>query len=60
MPRRLMRPARSISLWLTSSASDGASLVVEMKNWLARMVKAGQKYEKRHFSVRTCNLPRSI
>src|SRR5574340_1393691 len=37
-PRRLMRPARSISLWLTSSASDGASLVVEMKYWVARMV----------------------
>jgi hypothetical protein len=31
-PSRLIRPARSISLWLISSASEGASLVVEIKN----------------------------
>jgi hypothetical protein len=30
-------PARIISLWLTTSASAGASLRVEMKNWEAFM-----------------------
>src|ERR1035438_5784987 len=35
--KRLMNPARSMSLWLTTSASAGASLSVEMKNWLAFM-----------------------
>ena len=30
-------PARIISLWLTISASDGASLRVEIKNREARM-----------------------
>ena len=30
-----MKPARSMSWWLTTSASAGASLSVETKNWLA-------------------------
>ena len=30
---RLIRPARIMSRWLTISASAGASLRVEMKNW---------------------------
>ena len=34
---RLIKPARSISLWLGNSASAGASLRVEIKNWLAFM-----------------------
>jgi hypothetical protein len=34
---RLMNPARSMSRWLMTSASAGASLRVEMKNWLAFM-----------------------
>jgi hypothetical protein len=33
----LIIPARIISLWLTISASDGASLSVEIKNRDARM-----------------------
>src|SRR5574343_442550 len=36
-PRRLIMPARIISLWLTTSASAGASLSVETKNWEAFM-----------------------
>jgi hypothetical protein len=35
--RRLIKPARSISLWLTTSASAGASLSVAMKKELAFM-----------------------
>jgi hypothetical protein len=35
---RLMRPARSINLWLMISASLGASFSVEMKKREARMV----------------------
>jgi hypothetical protein len=31
-------PARSISFWLVTSASEGASLRVEMKNRLASML----------------------
>src|ERR1700712_5197783 len=38
---RLMKPARIISLWLVTSASAGASLRVEMKNWVAFMQRAG-------------------
>src|SRR3954463_2308175 len=37
LPRRRIKPARSISRWLTSSASDGASLRVERKNFDTRM-----------------------
>jgi len=33
-----MSPARNIKLWLTSSASLGASLSVDKKNWLLRMI----------------------
>ena len=33
----VISPARSMSLWLASTASAGASLRVEMKNWLAFM-----------------------
>jgi hypothetical protein len=36
-PRRLIIPARIISLWLTISASEGASLSVEIKNREARI-----------------------
>jgi hypothetical protein len=36
-PSRLIMPARIISLWLTISASAGASLSVEIKNRVARM-----------------------
>ena len=36
--RRLIMPARIISLWLATSASLGASLMVEMKNFDARML----------------------
>src|SRR6185503_19490510 len=36
-PSRLIRPARIISLWLVISASAGASLRVETKNWEAFM-----------------------
>src|SRR2546427_6087292 len=36
-PSFLIRPARVMSLWLTTSASAGASLRVEMKNWEAFM-----------------------
>jgi hypothetical protein len=32
-----MSPARSMSWWLMISASEGASLSVAMKNWLARI-----------------------
>ena len=32
---RLMNPARSMSRWLATSASAGASFSVETKNWLA-------------------------
>jgi hypothetical protein len=32
-----MKPARIISWWLMTSASEGASLSVEMKNWEAFM-----------------------
>ena len=35
---RLMKPARSMSRWLATSASAGASFNVEMKNWLAFIV----------------------
>ena len=34
----LIRPARSMSLWLGNAASAGASLRVEMKNWEAFIV----------------------
>jgi hypothetical protein len=34
----LIRPARIISLWLTISASAGASFNVEMKNFEVRMI----------------------
>ncbi len=37
-PSRRMRPARSMSLWLASSASAGASLMVLMKYREVRMV----------------------
>src|SRR3712207_4539112 len=41
---RLMRPARSMSLWLTSSASEGASFNVERNNCETRMpVRCSQK-----------------
>src|SRR6476646_7127008 len=35
--RRLIMPARSIKRWLASSASEGASLSVDRKNWDTRM-----------------------
>src|SRR6185436_9025457 len=38
--RRRIMPARSISLWLTSSASEGTSLMVEMK---CREVRIGRR-----------------
>jgi hypothetical protein len=44
-----MSPARSMSLWLTSSASDGASLVVERKNRETRMI--GRAKEKHDFTA---------
>jgi len=37
--RRRIMPARIISLWLTSSASAGASLMVEMK-WREVRIRA--------------------
>jgi hypothetical protein len=36
-----MKPARTMSLWLTTSASAGASFRVEMKNWLAFIAQRG-------------------
>jgi hypothetical protein len=47
--RRRISPARSISWWLMISASEGASLRVAMKNWLARMV-IGWNPESAHFT----------
>src|SRR5688500_19561600 len=38
-----MSPARSMSLWLTTSASEGASLSVERKNRETRMLLCGSK-----------------
>jgi hypothetical protein len=35
----LIKPARIISLWLTTSASAGASLRVEIRNWEAFMAR---------------------
>src|SRR6188474_2041659 len=45
-PSRLMNPARSISLWLMTSASAGASLRVETKNWEAFMGMRGRTPKK--------------
>ena len=51
-------PARIISLWLTTSASAGASLSVEMKNWEAfigvamrRMRRGARKCGERRMRV---------
>ena len=38
-PNRLIKPARTIKIWLCNSASLGASFCVLKKNWEARMVK---------------------
>ena len=39
----LIRPARTISLWDVSSASAGASLSVERKNWETRIAEFLEK-----------------
>ena len=50
--KRLIRPARSISLWLTISASEGASLSVEMKYFEVRM--ADGKRERKASILQDC------
>jgi hypothetical protein len=42
-PNFLIMPARVMSWWLTTSASDGASLSVEIRNWEAFMGEFGSE-----------------
>ena len=51
--RRRIRPARSMSLWLTISASAGASLSVERKNCEARMAWSSEQGTAPFYSSRS-------